>query len=329
MALMIIRYDVGQGARWAVVTGAAPIHPDDLVEAQDLATEVTTLGDLVAELDAGRASPSGLVPVPARAILSPVTPDATLICQGLNYLDHAAEAGHHQRKANLLFAKASSSLCGPYADIVRPAGVELLDYEVEVGIVLRRSLGSGAVVDRSNIGSFVAGVVLCNDVSARDTMFGASFLQWYRGKSFRTFCPTGPVFYYLDQSDVAETIRQLDLALSREGEPRQAASSANFIYPPEEALTEIAGLQDLKRGDLLLTGTPGGIIARGTPEVIGILSAHLVDDVRRRDEIRVALGAPAFLQPGETLSLTLRDARRGLHLGGQLSTIVEDTAHVH
>ncbi|MGH6617682.1 fumarylacetoacetate hydrolase family protein [Sphingomonas sp.] len=329
MASMIIRYDVGKGARWAVVTGAAPIHPDDLVEAQDLATEVTTLSDLVAELDAGRALPSSPVAVPARAILSPVTADATLICQGLNYRDHAAEAGHHQRRANLLFAKASSSLCGPYADIVRPAGVELLDYEAEIGIVLRRSLGSGAVVDRSNIGSFVAGVVLCNDVSARDTMFGASFLQWYRGKSYRTFCPTGPVFYYLDQGDVAETIGQLDLALSREGELRQAASSASFIYPPEEALTEIAGLQDLKRGDLLLTGTPGGVIARATPEVIRILSTHLVDDVRRRDEIRVALDAPAFLQPGETLWLTLRDARRSLHLGGQLSRIVEDNAHVH
>jgi 2-keto-4-pentenoate hydratase/2-oxohepta-3-ene-1,7-dioic acid hydratase in catechol pathway len=329
MALMIIRYDVGQGPRWAVVTGRAPMRPDDLVEAQDLATEARTLGDLVAELDAGRASPSEPVTVPARAILSPVTSDATLICQGLNYRDHAAEAGHHQRKANLLFAKATSSLCGPYADVVRPTGVELLDYEAEIGVVLRRALGSGTVVDRSNIGSFVAGVVLCNDVSARDTMFGASFLQWYRGKSYRTFCPAGPVFYYLDQDDVADTIGQLDLALSREGEPRQAASSADLIYAPEEALTEIAGLQDLKRGDLLLTGTPGGVIARGTPRVIGMLSAHLVDDVRRRDEIRVALGAPAFLQPGETLSLTLRDARRGVHLGGQQSMIVEETAHVH
>ena len=329
MALMIIRYDVGQGPRWAVVTGRAPMRPGDLVEARDLATEVTTLGDLVAELDAARASPSSQVTIPASAILSPVTSDATLICQGLNYRDHAAEAGYHQRKANLLFAKASSSLCGPYADIVRPSDVELLDYEAEIGIILRRALGSGAVVDHSNIGSFVAGVVLCNDVSARDTMFGASFLQWYRGKSYRTFCPTGPVFYYLDQDDVAETIGQLDLALSREGELRQAASSASFIYPPGEALTEIAGLQDLRRGDLLLTGTPGGVIARATPEVIGILSAHLVDDVRRRDEIRVALGAPAFLQPGETLSLTLRDARRGLHLGGQQSTIVEDAAHVY
>lgn len=329
MALMIIRYDLGEGEQWAQVNGAAPLHAGDMVEASDLATSAATLGDLIAELDRQEAVPTRSVKVPAHAILSPVTADATLICQGLNYRDHAAESGHHERKANLLFAKASSALCGPYADIVRPAGVQLLDYEAEIGIVLRRSLERGAIVDRGNIGSYVAGVVLCNDVSARDTMFAASFFQWFRGKSYRTFCPAGPVFYYLEGDEVADTIGQLDLSLSRGDEPRQAASSGQLIYTPDETLTELAGLLDLKRGDMVLTGTPGGVIAQNTPEVAGILRSLLLDDARRRDELRVALDAPRFLQPGERLSLALRDARAGRHLGGQQNVIVEETGHVH
>jgi len=112
-------------------------------------------------------------------ILSPITSDSTLVCQGLNYSEHAAEAQQHTRRSNLIFAKASSSLTGPYSPIVRPTDVELLDYEVEIGLVLRTELTADAHVSNENIGHYVAGVVLCNDVSARDTMFGASFLQWF------------------------------------------------------------------------------------------------------------------------------------------------------
>ena len=73
----------------------------------------------------------------ASQLLSPVTGDAQVFAQGLNYQDHAAEAQQHVRRSNLIFAKASSSLTGPFSPIVRPAEVELLDYEVELGIVLR------------------------------------------------------------------------------------------------------------------------------------------------------------------------------------------------
>lgn len=330
MARMIIRYDVGQGPRWATITGEAPSLPDDIVEASLLETQAETLGELIAELNHGLVAPiSGpAVTVPARAILSPVTPDATLICQGLNYRDHAAEAGHQARKANLLFGKASSSLTGPYSDIVRPAGVDLLDYEVELGVILRRALGQGTRVDTANIGSYVAGVVLCNDVSARDVMFGASFLQWYQGKSYRTFCPAGPVFYYLREDEVAGALGQFEISLSRGKELRQSASSSQLIYTPAETLTDIAAIQDLDRGDMILTGTPGGVIAHATPEVAGILKTHLLDDVRRRDEMRAAMKPEAFLRPGESLTLTLRDAANGLSLGGQHNRIVEEAPHV-
>jgi 2-keto-4-pentenoate hydratase/2-oxohepta-3-ene-1,7-dioic acid hydratase in catechol pathway len=264
VASMIVRYEVQGLLRWGVLTSPAPTNPDDAIEVIEVPTEVVTTSALLATLESDPLSVNRGIRVPliARDLLSPITANSTLLCQGLNYWAHAAEAGHRERKQNLLFAKASSSLSGPYDDIVRPAGVELLDYEVEVGIVLRKDLTAGTVVDDDNIGSYVAGVVLCNDVSARDVMFGATFLQWFQGKSYRTFCPTGPVLYLLDEPEVAKTVANLEISLTYKEAVRQSANTSQLIYKPAETLTHVATIMDLRRGDVILTGTPGGVILR-------------------------------------------------------------------
>ena len=240
MASMIVRYEVQGLLRWGVLSSPAPTRPDDAIEVIEVPTEAATTSALLATLerDPRSVEHGGRVPLIAKDLLSPITADSTLLCQGLNYWAHAAEAGHRERKQNLLFAKASSSLSGPYDDIVRPAAVELLDYEVEVGIVLREDLTAGTIVDDDNIGAHVAGVVLCNDVSARDAMFGATFLQWFQGKSYRTFCPTGPVFYLVDESEVAKTLADLEgISLTYKGAVRQSANTSQLIYKPAETLT--------------------------------------------------------------------------------------------
>jgi 2-keto-4-pentenoate hydratase/2-oxohepta-3-ene-1,7-dioic acid hydratase in catechol pathway len=104
-----------------------------------------------------------------------------------NYRSHAEEAAHAQRRQNLIFAKAASSLAGAFEPIMRPAAVELLDYEMEIGLLIRRRLDRKTRIDAGNLGDYVAGAVLCNDVSARDAMLAAPFMQWYQGKSFRGF----------------------------------------------------------------------------------------------------------------------------------------------
>jgi 2-keto-4-pentenoate hydratase/2-oxohepta-3-ene-1,7-dioic acid hydratase in catechol pathway len=214
--------------------------------------------------------------------------------------------------------RQSSSLSGPYDDIVRPAAVELLDYEVEVGIVLRKDLTAGTIVDDDNVGSYVAGVVLCNDVSARDEMFGATFLQWFQGKSYRTFCPTGPVLYLLDEREVAKTLANLEISLTYKDALRQSANTSQLIYKPAETLTHVATIMDLRRGDVILTGTPGGVILQGTPKLIEILKTQLLDDGRRREEMRAEANQRAtFLQPGDSVTLGLRDLRADRDLGGQ------------
>ena len=320
MASMIVRYEDQGLLRWGVLTSPPPSRPDDVIEVVEVATEAGTTNGLLAALESDRrlAEQGRRLQISAKDLLSPITTDATLLCQGLNYGAHAAEAGHRERKQNLLFVKASSSLSGPYDDIVRPAGVELLDYEVEVGIVLRNDLTAGTIVVDENIGSHVAGVVLCNDVSARDVMFGATFLQWFQGKSYRTFCPTGPVLYLLDEPEVAKTLANLEISLTYKEAVRQSANTSQLIYKPAETLTQVATIMDLRRGDTILTGTPGGVILKGTPKLIEIMKTQLLDDLRRRDEMRVeAKQHAAFLRPGDSVTLSLRDLHVNRELGGQ------------
>lgn len=323
MGQLIVRYRHADQPRWGVLVGAAPVGPGDRVTLAPLVVDADTTSEFLAAQSSGALETEPAIEVKADQLLSPVTTDGSIYAQGLNYQEHAAEAQHAKRKSNLIFAKASSALTGPYGDIVRPAEVELLDYEVEFGIVLRRDLGADDVVTDETIGDAVAGVVLCNDVSARDTMFGASFMQWFRGKSYRTFCPTGPVLWLLDPSEVAEALGGLELKLWVNGEMRQSASSGQLIFGPAVTLSYIASSMDLKRGDLLLTGTPGGVTAPATLRMVEILKDNLLADETRRDELRVEMTkARPFLQPGDVVTATLADSG-GRALGGLANRVVD------
>ncbi|RQR24591.1 fumarylacetoacetate hydrolase family protein [Burkholderia sp. Bp9142] len=328
MSLMIVRFDNGAGASWGLLMSEAPTRPEDQIKVAEIATDATTTGELISAIENGLQLPESGEgkTVPAGKLLSPVTSDATLVCQGLNYRSHADETGAFKRKQNLIFGKASSSLNGPYADIVRPADVELLDYEAEVGIVLRRDLEAGAVVTEDQLGAYVAAVVLCNDVSARDTMFGAPSLQWYKGKSYRTFCPAGPVLYWVSPAETVQTLERLEFTLSYKDSVRQSASTSQMIYKPAETLTELASMMDLKAGDMVLTGTPGGVLIgyASHARMRDVIVNNIMDDERRRDDFRKELqSSVSFLQPGDTLSLTLHDGHANRDLGGQFSRIVQ------
>jgi len=323
MGRLIVRYRDGDQTRWGELSGEPPAHPEDVVSVSPLRVAAETTAGLISALDGPAVGVEPTTELVAARLLSPVTSDASIYAQGLNYQSHAAEAQHAQRRSNLIFAKASSSLTGPYGDIQRPGEVQLLDYEVEFGLVLRKNLGAGDRVAEADLGEVVAGIVLCNDVSARDTMFGTTFLQWFRGKSYRTFCPAGPVLWLPDRSEVAEAVRRLELKLWVNGELRQQALSDQLIWKPAETLDYIASSIDLKRGDLLLTGTPGGVTAPATPRMVEILQQNLLADDVRRDALRVEMtkGRP-FLEPGDVVTATLADSR-GLRLGGLANRVVQ------
>jgi 2-keto-4-pentenoate hydratase/2-oxohepta-3-ene-1,7-dioic acid hydratase in catechol pathway len=323
MAMLIVRYHEADRVRWARLAGTAPTRASDVVVAEPIVSDAATTSALLAELESRRGlATTAATRIPASQLLSPVTSDAQLICQGLNYASHAAEAQQHVRRSNLIFAKASSSLTGPFASIVRPSEVELLDYEVEIGLLMRRDICEATDITEANVGDVVAAVVLCNDVSARDIMFGASFLQWFQGKSYRTFCPAGPVLYWLERSEVRETLEHLQIQLWLNGELRQSASSAQLIFKPAETLASLSTQMDLRCGDLLLTGTPGGVTAPASPKLVEILKTHLMADAVRRDELRVEMAKfRPFMKPGDVVTANLVDTLRHQALGGQENTI--------
>jgi 2-keto-4-pentenoate hydratase/2-oxohepta-3-ene-1,7-dioic acid hydratase in catechol pathway len=323
MGRLLVRYRNTDAIRWGELEGHAPRQPNEIVSVLPLTVHADTTSDIISALDQTHVRREPKIEVSADQLLSPVTNDAQIFAQGLNYVAHASEAQHANRKSNLIFTKASSAITGPYGDVVRPSEVQLLDYEVEFGLVLRRDIGEGQEVTDATIGDVVAGVVLCNDVSARDTMFGATFFQWYRGKSYRTFCPTGPALWLLERDEVRDTLRNLEIKLWVNGELRQSANSQQLIWKPAESLSYIASSIDMRCGDLLLTGTPGGVTAPATPRMVEILKTHLLADDLRRDELRTEMttGRP-FLQPGDLVTATLADSR-GLSLGGLANRIVE------
>jgi 2-keto-4-pentenoate hydratase/2-oxohepta-3-ene-1,7-dioic acid hydratase in catechol pathway len=324
MPILVVRYILDGEPHWAKLSGAPPERAMDKVTIWPIKTSAKTTSGLIAEIDSGQALVTDTaVTIAAADLLSPVTEDAQLICQGLNYGDHSSESGVHVRKRNLIFMKASSSLSGAYDDIVRPGEVQLLDYEIEIGLVLRQDIREAVEITDENIGEYVAGVVLCNDISARDVMFGAIFLQWFEGKSFRTFCPTGPVLYLVEPQDTAETLRSLEMTLSLNGELRQSAVSDKMIFKPTETLTHLSSRINLKRGDVLLTGTPGGVIAQPNLEVKRILETQLMSDQTRQAALCAEFHTLAtFLKPGDVITANLRDLRTNLALGGQHTAVV-------
>jgi 2-keto-4-pentenoate hydratase/2-oxohepta-3-ene-1,7-dioic acid hydratase in catechol pathway len=324
MAQMLIRYVSTGQSRWGQLTGPAPEAANDTVDVRPFKSNPESTRELIAHLGGKWEFDKKVERIPASALLCPVSPDSQLVCQGLNYQEHAAEAQHAKRRSNLIFSKASSSLTGPFAPIRRPPEVQLLDYEVEIGLILRAAVDEGVEVTDSNIGEYVAGVVLCNDVSARDTMFGASFLQWFHGKSYRTFCPAGPVFYWLSPDEVSATLNSLSIKLWLNDELRQSASSAQLIYKPAETLTHLARYMDLRSGDMLLTGTPGGVTSPASPILVDILKTHLMADEARRDALRVEMSkGRAFMKAGDLVKATLHDDLRSASLGGLANPVVE------
>ena len=257
---------------------------------------------------------------------SPISADIQLICQGLNYADHRVEGGlkaNDDKAENLLFQKGSSSICSPNSAIIRPVNCELLDYEIELGFVMKRELPLGIEVSEAELPNFIGGLVLANDVSARDVQFGAPAMQWFRGKSYPTFCPMGPILYLLDRSDFAH-LYDLELTLSLNGEQQQNAFTEQLINKPPETLSEIASFMTLRAGDCLLSGTPGGVMLEMDTKTGLAIMLNLRKDQKRRTKITKAqLARREFLKPNDTLELTIRSSDGSIDLGTQNNQVVD------
>jgi 2-keto-4-pentenoate hydratase/2-oxohepta-3-ene-1,7-dioic acid hydratase in catechol pathway len=174
------------------------------------------------------------------------------IAIGLNYADHAAEAGLQVPKEPIIFNKAPSCICGPNDDTIIPKGATKLDYEVELGVVI----GSRArYLDESAAMDAVAGYCLANDVSEREFQIERAG-QWTKGKGCETFGPLGP---WLVTKDQIPDPQNLDMWLTVNGETRQKGSTRTMIFGVAHLVGYCSQFMVLEPGDIIVTGTPPGV----------------------------------------------------------------------
>jgi acylpyruvate hydrolase len=219
------------------------------------------------------ASITEWVSVPRRSarLHAPISDPGKFICIGLNYRDHAEEAGQPIPKEPPIFPKWNNTILDPGEPILRPRGSKQLDWEVELGVVIGRAAHH---VSRERALDYVWGYTNINDVSARDFQFITS--QWAAGKIADTFAPVGP--YIADRSEVPDP-HVLDLKLWVNGNLMQNGNTKTFIFDVRYLVSYLSGIITLSPGDLIATGTPPGVGFARKP--------------------------PVFLQPGDTCKLEI------------------------
>lgn len=242
----LVTYTAGGSVHIGVLTGASITQVPgissmlDLIKAEDGA-----LDDLVPGV--GRT-----IPLSPSRLLAPLPNPGKVVAVGLNYMDHARERGVEPPKQPLIFAKFTSSVIGPCAPIRwDPALTEMVDYEVELGVVIGREARN---VREAEALSYVFGYTVLNDVTARDMQRGDG--QWVRGKSLDTFCPLGPSIVTADE---IRDPQALGLRCSVNGETVQKSSTADMIFGVAELIAYISRSFTLLPGDIIATGTPSGV----------------------------------------------------------------------
>jgi 2-keto-4-pentenoate hydratase/2-oxohepta-3-ene-1,7-dioic acid hydratase in catechol pathway len=311
----------------AVVRTAEGWYVQPGAEAFPVEAELPSTAALVTDgLGAVRAAASaraGGVPVDSLSLLSPVTTPCRVVAQAVNYRGHARESGFGEDPPAVFFRKSSGSISGPTDDVLRPAHVRLLDYEIELGLVIRRGPAAGTTVADADLPDHVAGLVMCNDISARDVQLAKG--QFYESKSYPTFTPTGPRLVLLEAGDFAR-LPGLRLRLWVNGELRQDGMAGDLITGPAAALSLLAGFQRLDPGDLVLTGTPGGTALQAPPAVVAKMGDLLLPTpLKWRAFFSRQERNPAYLKAGDVITASIAGEDGALDLGTQ-RTVVRDPA---
>ena len=171
-----------------------------------------------------------------------------IILAGLNYIDHAKELSMKIPDEPVIFLKPVTSVIGPDVEIIYPEGVEKLDYEAELALVIKKQCRN---IEEQNAADFILGYTCLNDVTARDLQ--SKDIQWTRAKSFDTFCPLGPW--------IETELNPADLKITSylNGEIRQNSRTSNFIFSVPQLVSFISKIMTLLPGDVISTGTPPGV----------------------------------------------------------------------
>jgi 2-keto-4-pentenoate hydratase/2-oxohepta-3-ene-1,7-dioic acid hydratase in catechol pathway len=199
------------------------------------------------------------VPLDPRALRPPVPDPDKIVCIGLNYRSHAAEAGLEPPAAPTFFAKFRNCLAAPGARVTLPAASEKVDYEAEVAFVIGRRARE---VTEAEALEHVGGYMLLNDLSARDLQFSTP--QWMPGKVFDDSAPCGPALVTPDEAGAHDAI---EIALTLNGQTMQSASTADLCFSIPALVAHLSRLMTLDPGDIVSTGTPSGVGSVREPRV--------------------------------------------------------------
>ncbi|MGW2661636.1 fumarylacetoacetate hydrolase family protein [Nocardia tengchongensis] len=291
------------------------------VGAARIDTAATTTRDLLndrAAIDAAVSS-SDVVAVESLSLVSPVTAPCRVVAQMTNFASHVKDSGMDPETVPLtFFRKTSGSISGPHDDVVRPAHVTLLDYEVEIGLVFGREMPVGSQITAENLAEYIVGLVVTNDISARDVQLPKT--QFYEAKSYPTFTPVGPALVLLD-ADELKRFTDLRLRLWVNGEVRQDMTVADMIYRPVETLRELTRFQRMDAGDLLLTGTPVGTAISAPPKIVEIIGSLLPPKVKWKLFFQGQAKNPKYLKDGDVVEAAIGTGDGVIDLGRQRTVV--------
>jgi acylpyruvate hydrolase len=214
-----------------------------------------------------------VVPVPEADFAPVVTRPGKVICVGLNYRSHILETGRELPAYPTLFAKFADTLLGPGDDLVLPSVSERVDWEVELGVIIGRPVYRATPEEAA---AAIAGYTVVNDVSMRD--WQRRTLQWLQGKMFERSTPAGP---YLVTPDEVGDAADLEVICQVDDEVMQQSRTSDLLFGPAEIVAYASQAITLRPGDLIATGTPGG-----------------VGDARK---------PPVYLRPGNVLRTRIQD----------------------
>ncbi|MEW1931957.1 fumarylacetoacetate hydrolase family protein [Rhodococcus sp. NPDC079359] len=283
-------------------------------------TEAETTRELLADRGAITGASGAGTSVDELELVSPITTPCRVVAQLLNYRSHAIDAGSDPNTLQpTFFRKSSASVSGPFDPIRQPAEVALLDYEIELGIVVGAEIPVGTTVTDDNLSDYVAGVVVANDVSAREIQL--TKVQVYESKSYPTFTPLGPRLVLLD-NDELRRIPELHMTLAVNGETRQDQTIGNdLITPPAEALTRLARFQNMTAGDVLLTGTPIGTAISAPPRIVQKIGELIPPALKWKFFFARQAKNPKYLSVDDVITAGIRTTDGTIDLGTQETVV--------
>ncbi|EHB59301.1 fumarylacetoacetate (FAA) hydrolase [Mycolicibacterium rhodesiae JS60] len=285
-------------------------------------TTATTTAHLLADraaIDAAATS-TDTVAVTTLDLVSPVTAPCRVVAQMTNFASHVLDTGGNPKSVPLtFFRKSSGSITGPTDDIVKPAHVRLLDYEVEIGLVVGRDIPVGTTITSDNLADYICGIVVTNDVSARDVQLTKT--QFYEAKSYPGFTPVGPALVLVDAEELGR-FDELRLQLRVNGELRQNSTvGTDMIYRPVAALQALTRFQALAVGDLVLTGTPVGTALSAPPKPVQKVVGLLPDDLKWKLFFTGQAKNPKYLHHGDVVEATVGTDDGKIDLGTQRNQV--------